>query len=102
MIDPDDVLPRLIALIRRLHAESDGFLERQDDAQLWYNRGYADGIVAAIHELGHSEAIPPDLREPDPGLEQGIRAQSLMPWGKAHAHGVEMGHRETFEVLEAA
>lgn len=100
MTDPDSVLSTLIVLIRRLHAESEGLLERQDDAQLWYNRGYADGILVAIRELGYGDSLPSDLAEgPDPDLEQAIRAQALMPWGKAHAHGVEMGHIETFEVL---
>ena len=100
MTDSDTILSRLISLIHRLQGESDGFLEHQDVAQLWYNRGYADGIVAAIRELGHGESLPSDLAQgPDPDLEQAIRAQALMPWGKAHAHGVEMGHKETFEVL---
>lgn len=103
MHDPDSVLTMLIDLVRRLHAESEGLLEREDQAQLWYNRGYGDGILAAIRELGHADALPSDLAdEPDPGLAEGIRAQAMMPWGKAHAHGVEMGRKETFEVLGRA
>jgi len=100
--DPQAVLPTLIGIIHRLFAESEGLLERQDDAQIWYNRGYGDGVVAAIRELGHGDALPSDLAHQDTDLSSGITAQALMPWGRAHAHGFEMGRKETFEVLEAA
>lgn len=103
MRDSDGVLTMLIDLVRRLVTESEGLLDLQDQAQLWYNRGYAEGILAAIRELGHAAALPSDLTgEPDPVLAEAIRAQSMMPWGRAHAHGVEMGRNETFEVLGRA
>lgn len=103
MTDIHFVLPGLIELVRRLYAESDGLLECQDDAQLWYNRGYGDGMVAAIRELGHGDSLPPDLViRAGQELAQRIDEQSLMPWGRAHAHGFEMGHKETFELLESA
>jgi hypothetical protein len=98
-----EILQQLADLLRRLYAESEGFLERQDDAQLWYNRGYANGMAQALRDLGLGAAVPRDLGldidDPDP--REGIAAASLMPWGRAYAHGVEMGHRETHEVLEA-
>ena len=98
-----DILDQLGGLLRQLYAESDGFLERQDDAQLWYNRGYANGMAEALRDLGHGPAVPQDLAlDIDaPDIRDALAAASLMPWGRAYAHGVEMGRKETFEVLEA-
>lgn len=97
------LLTRLVTLLRRLHEESAGFLDKQDEAQLWYNRGYADGMAAAIRELGHGPALPEDLAVDLGGdIRDLIAQQSLMPWGRAYAHGADMGHKETYDVLEAA
>jgi hypothetical protein len=103
MVSPDRVLPRLVALLRDLYAQTDGFLERPDDPQRWYNRGYANGMAAAIQALGHGAALPADLDlDLDGNARDLIAQQLLMPWGRAYAHGSEMGHKETYEVLEAA
>ena len=103
MKSADSVLPRLIALLRELYSETGGFLDRQDEAQLWYNRGYADGMVAAIRELGHGRSLPGDLDyDLDSVALNLIAQQSLTPWGRAYAHGAEKGHDETYQVLEAA
>jgi hypothetical protein len=91
----------LIQLLQDLYGETQGFLDKPDDAQLWYNRGYANGMAGAIRELGHGDALPPDLAlDPDGDAWDLIAQQALMPWGRAHAHGLEMGRKETFEVLE--
>ncbi|MFZ0791818.1 MAG: hypothetical protein WAM94_19570 [Chromatiaceae bacterium] len=103
MKSADSVLPRLIALLRELYSETGGFLDRQDEAQLWYDRGYADGMAAAIRELGHGGSLPGDLDyDLDSVTRDLIAQQSLTPWGRAYAHGAEMGHDETYQVLEAA
>lgn len=97
------VLTQLTRLLRELYGQTEGFLNRQEDAQLWYNRGYANGMVLAMRELGHGDALPSDLiLDPDGPVWDQIAGQALMPWGRAHAHGLEMGRKETFEVLEAA
>lgn len=103
MASPDIVLPRLIRPLRDLYGETDGFLERQGEAQLWYDRGYANGMVAAIRELGYGKSLPDDLAfDPDGYARDLIAQQSFTPWGRAYGHGTDMGRNETFEVLEAA
>ena len=37
--------------------ETEGYLDRQDDPQLWYNRGYANGMVKALRELGQEAGL---------------------------------------------
>jgi hypothetical protein len=93
--DPD-ILRQLLQLLAELTADSEGYLEREDDAQLWYNRGYANGIAAALTELGHGEAVARTV-EPDP--YERARDQQHLPWGKAYEHGREMGTRETDEIM---
>lgn len=95
------ILAHLIGLLRDLYGKTQGFLDRQDEPQLWYDRGYANGMVLALRALGHGDVLPADLA-PDPDGEAWARIaeQALMPWGRAHAHGLERGHKETFEVLE--
>lgn len=95
------ILTQLMQLLRDLYGETEGFLERQDAPQLWYNRGYANGMVAALRALGRGDALPTDLALDQDGEAWGqIAQQALMPWGRAHAHGLEMGCKETFEILE--
>jgi len=49
---PDARVDRLQQLIHRLYAETEGFLEDAADQQLWYERGYAKGMLKALRELG--------------------------------------------------
>lgn len=96
------LLGQLIQLLRSLYGETQGFLDRVEEAQLWYNRGYANGMVLALRELGQADALPLDLSlDPDGEAWGRIAEQALTPWGRAHAHGLEMGRNETYEVLEA-
>jgi hypothetical protein len=85
-----------MALVCDLYEDTEGFVERTDDAQLWYNRGYANGMIEALTQLGfrsHLEGvIEPDAADVAAG-------HALLPWGKAYAHGHEMGQRETHEVM---
>ncbi len=90
------MLDELIDLILRLYRETEGFAERPDEQQLWYNRGYANGIVRALDRLGYrarvEAALHPDTGDP-------LQEQAQLPWGKAYRHGFEIGERETGEVM---
>ena len=90
------LLDQLVALMVRLTDESEGYLDRQDDPQLWYNRGYANGMAVALRELGHGGRVDAAL-DADP--YEAARDQDHLPWGKAYEHGRDMGRRETFEVF---
>ncbi len=94
LTDPE-LLRQLLDLLAELTRESEGYLEREDDSQLWYNRGYANGIAAALTALGHGEAL---ARTVDPDPYDRARDLQHLPWGKAYEHGREMGERETYEV----
>ncbi|RMG56532.1 MAG: hypothetical protein D6717_06495 [Gammaproteobacteria bacterium] len=94
------LLDELLAIAERLYAESEGFLERPDDAQLWYNRGYAYGILRALDALGYAPYFGDRMQRVD--AEDIISGHELMPWGKAWQHGLEMGEKETREVLAPA
>ena len=97
MPTPDsELLAQLLALMARLTEETEGYLDRQDDPQLWYNRGYANGMAAALHELGHGERVEQTVSV-DP--YEVARDQDHLPWGKAYGHGHDMGAKETFEVM---
>ena len=91
---PDELLRQLIDLIDKLRDETGGFLDNPGDQQLWYNRGYANGMLSALLRLGLARSL--GARVPDD--PQGIAAQATMPWGKAYRHGEERGSRETFEI----
>ncbi len=91
----DPLLDRLIELARELSDGSEGYLDRQDDFQLWYNRGYANGVAAALRALGHGAHVDASL---EADCYDAARDQSHLPWGKAYEHGREMGLRETYEV----
>lgn len=95
----DPLLSRLIELLQRLHTETADFLEQADDPQVWYNRGYANGMLAALKELGFQAVLPGQLQADPPDL---IHGQERLPWGQAYLHGLEQGARETREVLPPA
>ncbi|MGD8208127.1 MAG: hypothetical protein PVH47_08625 [Thiohalocapsa sp.] len=91
------LLEQLLSLLIELTEESEGYLDRQDDPQLWYNRGYANGMAAALRELGHGALLDARVGAEDP--YERARDQAHLPWGKAYEHGREIGSRETFEVM---
>lgn len=90
----DDLLSQLLDLIDSLRRESAEFLDNPGDQQLWYNRGYANGMLTALYSLGAGDRLGP--REPDRAAD--IDAQAVMAWGKAYRHGESVGSRETFEI----
>jgi len=91
---PPGLLPQLLSLIDRLRDETVTFLDQPGDQQLWYNRGYANGMVAALGELGQGAALGD--RRPDPAAE--LEGHRPMAWGRAYCHGEETGYRETYEI----
>ncbi len=91
-----ELLTQLLRLLAELTEESEGYLEREDDSQRWYNRGYANGMAAALTRLGHGDAVARTVAS-DP--YDRARDQKHLPWGKAYEHGRDMGERETHEVL---
>ena len=94
--DTDALLERLLRLTERLQIESAEFADRPEQEQLWYNRGYANGMLTALCELGYGERITGRVSR-DPGdILDGCEALS---WGRAYRHGEEVGYRETREVL---
>tara|TARA_Y100001935_G_scaffold223408_1_gene198810 strand:+ start:42477 stop:42773 length:297 start_codon:yes stop_codon:yes gene_type:complete len=91
---PKALLDQLISLVHELRKESESYLEEQQDAQKWYNRGYANGIVLGLQEIlgkGILIEIKPDNKE-------NFAGQEIMAWGKAYLHGEEMGKKETYEI----
>lgn len=97
MTDQDKpvILQRLLQLVQQLYAETED-LESGSDLQLWYNRGYANGMVRVLRDHHQMEQLA-GLIELDP--DDRIAGQEFLPWGKAYQHGFEMGERETREVL---
>ena len=91
------LLPQLLELLCDLYDDTEGFLDRTDDPQLWYNRGYANGVIHALDQLGYARQITGVL---DRDTDDLIRGHERLPWGKAYRHGWEMGREETYDVLE--
>jgi len=94
------LLDELLGIAERLYHETEGFLDQPEDQQLWYNRGYANGMLRALRALGYAPWLGTRLQDTDP--DDIIAGHELMPWGRAWQHGIEMGERETREVLAPA
>lgn len=91
---PDELLNQLLDLIDHLRRESEDFLGAPGDQQVWYDRGYANGMVTTLGRLAQAAKLggrAPD----DPGQ---LAAHLALPWGKAYRHGETMGSRETEEI----
>jgi len=91
-----EIVDKLLNLAERLYGETAAYLDDQSDSQLWYNRGYANGMLAALRSAGYADKLearlvcdPEDLHKED----------RFMSWSKAYHHGFEMGEKETREVL---
>ena len=90
-------LKQLVALIERLYEETAGFQENGDNQQHWYNRGYANGIIEQLTLLGYRDYIE---QHTVPDSADIIEGQEFWAWGKAYEHGIEMGKKETGEIIE--
>lgn len=91
------VINKLSDLVERLYLETEGYIENPSDAQLWYNRGYANGVVAFFRNNGFEDKLP-EIALDAPGVHEKER---VMEWQKAYHHGFEMGERESAEVYAA-
>jgi len=102
MISPDyteeqqAILQKLIGIVESLYEETSGFLENGDNQQHWYNRGYANGIVQQLSKLGYREYVE-DNTVPD--AEDIIAGHEFWVWGKAYQHGLQVGMKETTDVI---
>jgi len=90
------VLDQLINVVTELHTETSDFLNEADDQQQWYNRGYANGVVHALDDLGYAEYLAQKVNRDPTDI---IKDHKMMPWGQAYQHGFEMGDKETREVI---
>lgn len=92
------LLERLLSLVQRLYAESADYAEHPEREQLWYNRGYANGMLQALRDLGYADAIAgrivADTADP-------VADCAALGWGRAYRHGEELGGQETREVMPA-
>ena len=91
-----DIEKKLIEIVDRLYQETEGYEDNQSDAQLWYNRGYANGVVAVLVEKGLSGKMESQLSLDEADIHKG---NCFMEWEKAYHHGYEMGVSEATEVL---
>ena len=93
------VLQRLINIVEHLYLETAGFLDNGDNQQHWYNRGYANGIIQQLDDFGYRRYVETNT-VPDP--DDIITGHEFMAWGKAYRHGMEMGMKETRDVIGPA
>jgi hypothetical protein len=94
--DRQAILQRLLLLVQELYAETEGLMESEGDLQLWYNRGYANGMLKVLRTQGLGDRLS-GLVTADPEHYQ--VGQDFLPWGKAYWHGFEMGEKECRQVL---
>ncbi|MES9968590.1 MAG: hypothetical protein ABW092_01065 [Candidatus Thiodiazotropha sp.] len=92
----EDRFQRLLPVVQGLYQETASLSESESELQLWYNRGYADGMVEAMRSSGFTAQLDAAGVVADRPLLSG---HEFMPWGKAYRHGFEMGEKETSEVL---
>jgi hypothetical protein len=93
------LLEGLVGLIFDLRDRTETFEEQQEAQQLWYDRGYADGMYDALVALGYGPFLE----------DKGVTASTppggselTLPWGRAYRHGTEMGVEETRQVIGPA
>lgn len=88
------VIDKLAGLVERLYLETVEYADNPSDAQLWYNRGYANGVVAYFQAHGFTDK----LNHLDLDTADLYKGEQVMEWHKAYHHGFEMGERESGEV----
>ncbi len=94
-----NTLARLIGIVERLRGESAGFQDEPGNQQLWYDRGYANGVLHTLVALGYGDQVAAAGMTADPGLDAAVEA---LAWGRAYRHGHEVAARDTREVLPPA
>lgn len=91
-----DIVSKLSELVIELYNETADYQDNPSDAQLWYNRGYANGVVDALKEKNLADALAGFINLDEANLYAG---ESIMEWHKAYHHGFDMGQKEAIEVL---
>jgi hypothetical protein len=91
-----DIVNKLSELVIELYNETADYQDNPADAQLWYNRGYANGVVDALKAKKQADAMAAFIDLDEANLYAG---ESVMEWHKAYHHGFEMGQKEALEVL---
>jgi len=91
------VIDKLVVLVEKLHSETNDYIDNSADAQLWYNRGYSNGIVAYLIENNFADKLE-HLALDNDGL---YNNDHIMEWHKAYHHGFEMGVKESLEIHQA-
>lgn len=94
MIDAE-LLTQLRDLVVKLQAETSHYSNSPEDQQSWYNRGYANGMILAMEQLGHQSDLQGVVEQ-----DQVSAGERAMLWGKAYVHGEETGYREVYEIVE--
>jgi len=89
-----NVIDKLAGLVEWLYKETADYSDNPSDAQLWYNRGYANGVVAYFQAHGFMQKLS-HLKLDEADVYKG---EQVMEWHKAYHHGFEMGERESAEV----
>ncbi len=89
------VIDKLAGLVEQLYEETENYSENPSDVQLWYNRGYANGIASFLNAQCYTDKIN-HLKLDAEDLYHG---EQVMEWHKAYHHGFEMGLRESGEVF---
>ena len=89
------VIDKLVVLVEHLYEESQDYSENPSDVQLWYNRGYANGIAGFLKAQGYTDKINHLKLD----AEDLYKSEHVMEWHKAYHHGYEMGLRESGEVM---
>lgn len=87
-----ELLQRLTQLVDRLYRETEGFADQPEAEQLWYNRGYANGIVACLQARSYPIELARDLVLDD---DLQMTQFAVFRWGQAYRHGFELGEQET-------
>ena len=88
------IIDKLANLVERLYQESEDYANDLSDGQLWYNRGYANGIVVFLRTEGYADKI----NHLNLDAENLFHGEQVMEWHKAYHHGFEMGLKESEEV----
>ena len=91
---PEALVRQLLELIDQLRRDARDFVDAPADQQLWYNRGYANGMVRALRRLGQQHRLGDRLPD-DPDA---LRGHLATPWGKAYRHGESIGSRDTHDI----
>jgi len=89
-----NVIDKLAGLVERLYLESEDYTQNPADAQLWYNRGYANGVAVFLNAQGNADKI----KHLNLDADDLYKNEQIMEWHKAYHHGFEMGLRESEEV----